>query len=174
MRNILLLVSWICLCLAALTYFALQQLRHFDPDNSLHISAMSTEFERQVEAHFKAKLGNVESTGIHIQAENCRCNFANNRHVDRLDKQLNQLSFRSVKLTTEQADLPTQILPSAPAILIFNSEGKLSYFGPYSSGYFCNSANSLVDKLLARIATNLQQTPFIVSDSEGCYCNNTA
>lgn len=173
MRNISFLLLWLSLCLGGLIYFAMQQLRLFDPDNALQLSMMSTDFERRIEAHFKDKLGQLQNTGVHIQAEGCPCNLANNKHVARLDKQFDQLSFKTVKLSEEQADLPPHFLPSTPALILFNGEGKLRYFGPYSSGYFCNSANSLVDSILDKVAKNVQRTPFIVSDSMGCYCHHS-
>nr|WP_281362588.1 DUF6436 domain-containing protein [Marinifaba aquimaris] len=62
-------------------------------------------------------------------------------------------------------------LPSTPAIVMFDETEKLVYLGPYSEGWLCNSANSLVESLLPRLSKTVGSIAIVHSQAKGCYCS---
>ncbi len=68
------------------------------------------------------------------------------------------------------ASLPgSEHLPASPAVAIWDRQGRLAYFGPYSEGAVCNASNSFIEPILKALLDGRQ-----VSASNtlavGCYC----
>lgn len=171
MKGYALLMVWGLLMLCALGYLAKRQIIDFDPQGSLLNASMSSEFEREIESHFAKHYPTLANLAVHIQSEQCQCNFANNIHRSTLEKTLDSNHFHSRMMLAKESKLPSSILPSTPAIAIFDPVGKLAYYGPYSSGFLCGSSSGYVEKFLPTISNGKYIGPLIISDSQGCYCN---
>jgi hypothetical protein len=62
-------------------------------------------------------------------------------------------------------------IPASPAAAVFNHEGQLAYFGPYSEGAACLTGNGdfveqVLDKLLAG-----ERPQQINTAAFGCFCD---
>lgn len=60
-------------------------------------------------------------------------------------------------------------MPASPAVAIWDRQGHLAYFGPYSEGAVCNAANSFIEPILTAL---LDGRPVSASNTLaiGCYC----
>lgn len=60
-------------------------------------------------------------------------------------------------------------LPASPAVAIWDRQGRLAYFGPYSEGAVCNSSNSFIEPILKAL---LEDRNVSASNTVavGCYC----
>lgn len=55
------------------------------------------------------------------------------------------------------AGLPgSEHLPASPAVAIWDRQGHLAYFGPYSEGAVCNASNSFVEPILKALLDGRQ------------------
>jgi hypothetical protein len=165
------LIIWVVVVIGGLAYSGLQRQVEFDPEQKFAMAAMSAEFAPSVTSMMAQQYPALSKTVIHIQQAGCHCNFSNDIHVDRLDFTLEHSGYRSLHVPA--SSIPAGIvLPSLPAIMVFDEQGQLGYFGPYASGYFCSTDTAIVDRFLDNILTNTQLGSAVVSDGYGCYCAN--
>lgn len=160
---------WVAGSMAALIYDANRRLIEFDPDGALLYASMSGNFDQAIKTAFSQFRGDLTNQVFHIQAQDCSCNLANNRHVAEIDEQISRLGLQSHKINA--ASLVTANLPLSafPAVVAFNGQGELAYLGPYSSGLFCAGGNRLLDKYLPGLS-EAAEFPIVITDSQGCYC----
>ena len=59
--------------------------------------------------------------------------------------------------------------PASPAVAIWDHEGRLAYFGPYSEGAVCTSSNSFIEPILEALADG---RPVSAGNTlaVGCFC----
>lgn len=62
-----------------------------------------------------------------------------------------------------------QWVPSTPAILLLDRDGKLAYFGPYHQAGICNSENSYLEPVLASLNAG-EPVSILNTLVEGCFC----
>tara|TARA_R110000744_G_scaffold167365_6_gene284833 strand:- start:36 stop:617 length:582 start_codon:yes stop_codon:yes gene_type:complete len=166
------LISWVGLTIGGLAYWSMQSQRDFDPQQTFASAAMAPEYPQAIVASMSKQYPGLTKTVVHIQQEGCSCNFSNNIHADRIDYKLDKFQYRSLHVSA--ISLPSNIiLPSLPAIMIFDEQGELGYFGPYSSGYFCSTNSAIVDRFLDNILLNTHLGSAVISEGYGCYCQNT-
>jgi len=60
-------------------------------------------------------------------------------------------------------------IPASPAVAIWDRNGKLAYFGPYSEGLTCNSSNSFIEPILQALEDN-RPVSATHTLAIGCYC----
>lgn len=71
------------------------------------------------------------------------------------------------------ADLAHQwqrLIPASPAIGIWDGNGRLAYFGPYSNGPVCGTGTSFVETTL-KVLSRGENPAFINTDATGCFCS---
>ena len=189
--------SWIIATLFAFWWFQFKNLHEF---NSLSIStradflpkSLRTELEDKVKSEFPYLFKTKKPVVIHLQATGCGCNRFNNPHLSDVVSTYRRkgVVFASLVLTrTPQAIiekfkentgiesiLQNQSLQfalenvSSPAALVFDGNGELSYFGPYSSGAMCSTQSgqyveTSLDSLLSEKKTDLAP-----DKAFGCFC----
>ncbi|GAC05027.1 MAG: DUF6436 domain-containing protein [Paraglaciecola chathamensis] len=165
------LIIWVMVVIGGLAYSGLQRQVEFDPEQKFALAAMSAEFAPSVTSMMAQQYPALSKTVIHIQQAGCSCNFSNDIHVDRLDYTLGHSGYRSLHVAP--SGIPDEvILPSLPAIMVFDEQGQLGYFGPYSSGYFCSADTAIVDRFLDNILADKHLGSAVVSEGYGCYCAN--
>lgn len=165
------LIIWVMVVIGGLAYSGLQRQVDFDPQQRLASAAMTAEFAPAVTRVMAQRYPDLSKTVIHIQQLGCSCNFSNDIHVGRLDFSLENSNYRS--LHVPPSGIPEEvILPSLPAIMVFDEHGQLGYFGPYASGYFCSTDTAIVDRFLDNILANKHLGSAVVSEGYGCYCAN--
>jgi len=118
-----------------------------------------------------------QRTLVHVKQSLCLCNAYSNTHIQTLnvlaDQSLIQVIDVSLDALTQlQQSVQWQTLlalvPSTPATVLINSQGKIEYIGPYSSGLTCNSGNSFIEGFLSQPEGDLPIANWI---NTGCYCN---
>lgn len=123
---------------------------------------------------------------VHFWDPACPCNVGNQQHLAELIEQFvpKGVTFHAVRKPASTAPLPANLsalqalpqlpgsgqLPASPAVAIWDSQGQLAYFGPYSEGLACNSSNSFIEPILEALAAgrtvNASNTLAV-----GCFCD---
>lgn len=122
---------------------------------------------------------------VHFWDPACPCNVGNQQHLGEL---LARYSGRGVKFFAVRKPgghgrlpeslsglrpLPSldgmQSLPASPAVAIWDRDGRLAYFGPYSEGAVCSSANSFIEPVLDALLAG-RKVEATHNLAQGCFC----
>lgn len=106
----------------------------------------------------------------HILDPNCPCTRFSEKHVDDLERRFSSTVHfirweQLPKALRRQANIPT-----SPAVAVWNRNGYLAYFGPYSDGAFCGQGDDLVTSVLNQLKTS-QGFRWVNQDALGCFCD---
>ena len=122
---------------------------------------------------------------VHFWDPACPCNVGNQQHLAELLARFAPLGvqFFAVQKPGSHGQLPATLqalrplatppgaeaLPASPAVAIWDRQGRLAYFGPYSEGAVCSSANSFIEPVLQALIDGrpVQATQSL---AQGCYC----
>ncbi|UVJ43841.1 DUF6436 domain-containing protein [Pseudomonas sp. LS1212] len=122
---------------------------------------------------------------VHFWDPACPCNVGNQQHLGKLIEHFapQGVAFYAVQKPGTHGQLPANLgtlkplpglpgsehLPASPAVAIWDRNGRLAYFGPYSEGATCNSSNSFIEPILQALSegrpVNATHTLAV-----GCYC----
>ncbi|WKN21735.1 DUF6436 domain-containing protein [Azotobacter vinelandii] len=123
---------------------------------------------------------------VHFHDPACPCNVGNQQHLAELIERYGArgVSFHAVQRPGSRGGLPPALAalqplaalpdgkapPASPALAIWDRQGHLAYFGPYSEGATCTSANSFVEPILDAL---LEGRPVRAGGTlaEGCFCD---
>ncbi len=125
---------------------------------------------------------------VHFWDPACPCNVGNQQHLaellERYQDQDQRVQFYSLQKPGSRGQLPAPLahlrplatlagaegLPASPAVAIWDQQGSLAYFGPYSEGAVCTSANSFIEPILDAL---LQGRPVLATQTlaSGCFCS---
>lgn len=136
---VLILLAWVAASSAALYYFTFRDYGEFDPEQrwlqpttDLRLSDLS------IGAASRSSM-----TLVHVRDDGCSCNTYVEQHIDTL-----QGDFAEHQRSVADVTSAGFNVPATPMVLIFKGDD-LYYAGPYASGPFCNSENSLIADLLS-------------------------
>jgi len=122
---------------------------------------------------------------VHFWDPACPCNVGNQQHLGELIEQYaaQGVSFHVLQKPGSHGQLPANLaalkplaslpgaehLPASPAVAIWDRQGNLAYFGPYSEGATCTASNSFIEPILQAL---IQGRPVQVTQTMavGCYC----
>lgn len=123
---------------------------------------------------------------VHFWDPACPCNVGNQQHLAELLKRFapQGVRFYAVQKPGSRGHLPAVLeglqpldslpgaeqLPASPAVAIWDREGRLAYFGPYSEGATCSSANSFIEPILDALSAGRT----VRADNtlaSGCFCD---
>lgn len=127
---------------------------------------------------------------VHFWDPACPCNVGNQQHLAELIEHfggLGGVDFYAVQKPGSHGQLPSTLsaikpltsLPGAehisasPAVAIWDRNGKLAYFGPYSEGLTCNSSNSFIEPILQALTAG-RAVDATHTMAVGCYCSWSA
>ncbi len=126
---------------------------------------------------------------VHFWDPACPCNVANQQHLGELQATFSPqgVQFYAVQKTGSHGRLPADLdtfkalaaitgsehIPASPAVAIWDHQGHLAYFGPYSEGATCNASNSFIEPILKAL-TEGRQVKATHTLAQGCYCPWTA
>lgn len=162
---------WLTLSLLVLVIVANNQLKLFDHNEQLLNLSQQPNFE----AGFKdwlSELGvNTQNTVVHFSNDTCWCQFVATPHINSVFKLASAYNKTNITLNMTNLSLSTPYVPSTPAVAVFDTQGMLTYLGPYSTGTFCSAGNGLVEPFVAH--TQISTYPTILLDAQGCYCKTT-
>lgn len=122
---------------------------------------------------------------VHFWDAACPCNVGNQQHLAELMEHYQPLGvkFYAIEKGQKHSRLPDNLaalqpleglpgaegIPASPAVAIWNQQGQLAYFGPYSEGAVCNSANSFIEPVLQAL-TERRAVHATHTMAVGCYC----
>ncbi|MBK5377340.1 thiol-disulfide isomerase [Pseudomonas sp. TH43] len=122
---------------------------------------------------------------VHFWDPACPCNVGNQQHLTEMVEQFSAkgVEFFAVQRTGSHGQLPATLsrlktiavlpgseqVPASPAVAIWDRNGKLAYFGPYSEGLTCNSSNSFIEPILNAL-TDDRPVDATHTLAVGCYC----
>ena len=122
---------------------------------------------------------------VHFWDPACPCNVGNQQHLGDLITQFagQSVTFHVVQKADSHGQLPANLaslqpiahlpgsehLPASPAVAIWDRQGNLAYFGPYSEGALCNASNSFIEPIIKALLAGrpVQATNTLAI---GCYC----
>lgn len=135
----LILLTWVAASSAALYYFTFRDYGEFDPEQSwlqpvidLRLSDLSI-----------GTASGSSMTLVHVRDDGCSCNTYVQQHMDEL-----QGGFAEHQRSVADVTATGFRVPATPMVLIFKGDD-IYYAGPYASGPFCNSEDSLISDLLS-------------------------
>ncbi|MFC2972198.1 DUF6436 domain-containing protein [Azotobacter bryophylli] len=123
---------------------------------------------------------------VHFWDPACPCNVGNQQHLAELIERYASrgVTFHSVQKPGSRGHLPpslaalrplaaipgSEALPASPAVAIWDRQGRLAYFGPYSEGAVCSASNSFVEPILEAL---LQDRPVRAAGTlaRACFCD---
>lgn len=115
-------------------------------------------------------------TIAHFIDDSCSCSRFSKPHIKEIKARLSSdTNHLSVTRNARTADIPQGIklladkLPASPATAIWNEQGALTYFGPYSAGAFCGEGQDMVTYTVERLKTNPDFT-WLSQEYIGCLC----
>lgn len=174
---IALTLAWLLAMAAAFWWYQLRYIRPFDNQTML--------FDGH---NLRLPLG-LAGPGpirlVHFLDPKCPCNVGNQQHLASLIERFSGhgVAFYVAPKSGKPVQLPkpltalkpiklagTEDLPASPAVALWDQNGQLAYFGPYSEGATCTSANSFVEPIIeallagrsVKVGNNL---------AVGCFCN---
>jgi len=185
------LIAWLASSAAAFWYFELGEWRPFAAESIQPFAsadaALAEQWFRSNVAPGSASGAPVRITLIHLYNPQCRCNRFTEPHLQRLKERYQSRGVRflaaaaphSPAIARAPLDMPlirskdgmlaAAGVDTAPAALIFDNDGRLLYYGPYSDSAWCGSAGTLVDTVLDR-ALSGAKTMTGISATRGCFC----
>lgn len=104
---------------------------------------------------------------VHYLDPSCPCTRFAYAHIKDIEQQL-ELDAEFQTVTPESAPRVRKV-PASPAVAIWDRDGALAYFGPYSSGFLCGQGEDLV----MTVAESLQRgdnPEWINQQAVGCFC----
>ncbi|AOE82811.1 DUF6436 domain-containing protein [Pseudomonas sp. TCU-HL1] len=122
---------------------------------------------------------------VHFWDPACPCNAGNQQHLAELIQRFaaQGVAFYALQKAGSKGQLPPGLealqplsevpgaeqLPAVPAVGIWDRDGRLAYFGPYSEGAVCNSANSFIEPILEALIGNRTVSAGSTL-AAGCFC----
>ncbi|MBF8669414.1 thiol-disulfide isomerase [Pseudomonas putida] len=122
---------------------------------------------------------------VHFWDPACPCNVGNQQHLGDLVSQFASqgVTFHVLQKPGSHGQLPANLtalkplaslpgsehLPASPAVAIWDRQGRLAYFGPYSEGTVCNASNSFIEPILKALLDG-RQVNASNTLAVGCYC----
>jgi Domain of unknown function (DUF6436) len=180
----IIVVAWLASAALGFWFFQLRDTRSFESDSLtlFDAKARAASAEAWFRSHLQTDAAHVAATVVHIYRAGCGCNRFTEPHLAKIVARYRQAGVRFVVASREQAtaydglpqysiaDRPDlDWLATAPAALIYNSAGKLVYFGPYSDAAWCGTSGGLVERILDRLLAG--QTPRLQPFyGSGCFC----
>ncbi len=193
----LLTIIWFCAMVYAFWWFQFKDLHtfsnapiktHAEFDTASHVLRL----QQEITAEYPALFESQKPVVFHLQNPACNCNRFNNLHLQKVVSQYSNTGVQFISLTPlntsdlvlkqmkiltgiqhiEQNKKLERLLQgvSAPAALVFDGKGTLSYFGPYSNGALCSTKSgqyvetSLDTLLKGETVVNVTDQAF------GCFC----
>ncbi|UYP30834.1 DUF6436 domain-containing protein [Pseudomonas sp. Z8(2022)] len=177
----LLAVIWLGGMLLAFWWFETRYLRPFD-ERAAVFSGTGLQLPADLAGPGPIRL-------VHFWDPACPCNVGNQQHLAELIAHYAPLGvqFHVLQKPGSRGELPAELralqpletlpgsaeLPASPAVAIWDQQGELAYFGPYSEGLTCTSSNSFIEPILEALAAgravNASNTAAV-----GCFCDWSA
>lgn len=137
------LIAWVSLSTLALYYFIFANYGEFDPEQHW----LGWQPPTQLGQLLALSTDHQQWSVVHVRDEGCSCNAYLAAHLADLSAEHPQLDQRNASVGT--LNDYGFIVPATPMAMVFQGQ-QLVYAGPYASGPFCASEDSLIDDLLSQ------------------------
>jgi hypothetical protein len=141
-----------------------------------HISTFDTHFfEFNGELLQRSQILSTASqpTVVHFVDPSCPCSDRARTHIQELEQEFAESArfYRWPDVPDVLTDVITRakVPPATPSVAIWANDGKLAYFGPYSSGVYCGDGTDFVFTTLELLQKG-NNPEWINHDALGCYC----
>ena len=155
-------ILWLLLMVFSFWWF---EYRHWQSFNEQNIIFNGSELSL-----LKQRLINENGQNLtvaHFTDESCQCSQYSRSHIKKLQPVFK--GVQQVTLSPTHKDMQNIHIPATPAVAIWDEQGELAYFGPYSSGAICGQGNNFVEPVLKQLKQ--QNNPrWINMVGIGCYC----
>ncbi|CAN7182894.1 DUF6436 domain-containing protein [Pseudomonas solani] len=174
----LLVIAWIIAMVAAYRWYDARFVRPFSERTTL-FSGDGLQLPAELAGPGPIRL-------VHFFDPACPCNVGNQQHLGELIERFADrgVAFYAVQKPGSKGQLPQNLqrmtllaelpgaaaIPATPAVGIWDREGRLAYFGPYSEGAVCNSANSFIEPILEALQDG-RPVDATHTLAVGCYCD---
>lgn len=171
-------IVWLLALLYAFWWYQGRFVRAFD-EQAVLFSGDQLQLPRHLAGPGKVRL-------VHFWDPACPCNVGNQQHLAELLERFSaaDVSFHVLRKPGSKGSLPAPLatlqpidelpgaagIPSSPAVAIWDREGRLAYFGPYSEGAVCTSENSFVEPILEAVLAG-RRVEATHGLAVGCFCD---
>lgn len=155
---------WVVLCVFSFWWF---QFRHLGAFVDQHAEFDGQYFAQKLD--YAPQFGSSSVVVAHILDMNCPCTRFAKPHIELLEQRFEKQAKFILWQELPDSIRSTAVIPASPAVAIWNAEGELAYYGPYSSGSFCGRGDDLVANTLAELAKG-NDYQWINQDAVGCFC----
>lgn len=116
----------------------------------------------------------VESNGsmqvVHFVDDACPCSKFSKPHISDIEDQWSSqgVRFQTIR-ASGQGDLKSEffsLVSASPSVAVWDADGELAYFGPYTSGVFCGEGEDLVSQVL----NSSYKGQWTNQEYVGCFC----
>jgi len=171
-------IAWLAALLYAFWWYQGRYLRTFD-EQAVVFSGAQLQLPPALAGAGPVRL-------VHFWDPACPCNVGNQQHLAELLERFGDapVSFHVVRKAGSRGSLPAPLaalqpldelpgaaqIPSSPAVAIWDREGRLAYFGPYSEGAVCTSDNSFVEPIIEALLDG-RRVEATHGLAVGCFCD---
>lgn len=150
------LIVWLCLMAGLFWLFQFKYTNNW-------VSFMGSEFQS---VELPTKTGQV--TVVHFVDPDCPCSKYSAPHIQALEQKWNSVDFKTVTEggSDEMNRMLEAFVPASPAVAMWNSQGELQFFGPYTAGEFCGEGEDLLSKALGSPG----EGQWLNQEAVGCFC----
>ena len=187
-------VVWFFGMIFAFWFFQFKNLRQFseNPELGLNSKTILSNFNSSEIKNSIRKM-NASAVVINFIDPECYCSKFTLQHVKKIqnkyshDKIIFTDAYRDAgekgnfiaKNNMESSELYSVIrsiinlsdLPATPAVAVFDGEGNLAYFGPYSDDAFCGTSDGFLDNSIKKILAG-QNYRDVNMLAYGCFCES--
>jgi hypothetical protein len=104
---------------------------------------------------------------VHFKDDDCPCERYRLDHINTIKATLNKTN--QVTLSDQDHRLAQVYIPASPAVAIWDKNGVLAYFGPYSSGMACGEGFDFIKSVLEKLSKN-ENPHWVNNQGFGCFC----
>ena len=107
---------------------------------------------------------------LHFVDESCPCTKFSRDHVKDMEAKWASDTVQFATLDVAHAGALNErfkdLVPASPAVAVWDEQGQVAFFGPYTSGAICGEGEDLLSKMLANPRTG----QWVNQESVGCFC----
>jgi hypothetical protein len=165
------MVAWLFSAGAALGYFSFKDQRAFETSQVtlFDVQQRSKAAEKWFHDGFTQTYTGSTLTVVNLTRPQCRCNRFTAKHLAKIKERFGPANVRFIETEPPAA---LDWLDATPAALIFDANGSLVYFGPYSSSAWCGTNGGLVEPALMSSLQGKHQAPQPIY-AAGCFCGRS-
>lgn len=108
-----------------------------------------------------------EVTVVHFTDKDCPCSSYSREHIKNLQPVLE--GSQQYVFTPKDSIMTGISIPAIPSVAVWDKQGTLAYFGPYSSGAVCGLGDDFVTRVLNELKKKINPQ-WINMLGIGCYC----